>query len=108
MPDVIRALVFEPGQPPVSRSIRNSLTAFQATVGGPIESVPSPVKGTAIYCHEEGKLLGLAPNRRHPGIGDVLVGTFFAVGFTAAGNETHLKPSQMEAIAAYFDGQAVT
>jgi hypothetical protein len=107
LPDVIRALVFEPGQPPVSRSIENTLKAFQATVGGYLEMVRSPIPGTVIYCNEEGKLRGLPANRRHPGIGDVLVGTFFAVGFTAAGNETHLMPSQMEAIAAYFDGQAV-
>ena len=49
---------------------------------------------TAILCNEEGKLLGLAPNRRF--CGDFLCGCFYVVGQDGKGNLTSLSPKGLE------------
>ena len=81
----MKILKIEPGKPPEPMEIDGSLESMQALVGGTIQAVypfPEPV---AIVCNDEGKLLGLPPNRalRHPQTGevyDILCGTVFLCG----------------------------
>lgn len=76
-------LVVEPGKAPYVKEIEHTLHNLQAEVGGDIEAV-YPFKDTvAVICNEEGKLIGLKPNRAlyHEGkIYDILHGTFFVAG----------------------------
>ena len=69
----ITVLKVEPGKAPEQVTIPNTLKAMQELVGGHIEVIN--YQGACLICNEDGKLLGLEPNRR---IGqDVIVGTFF-------------------------------
>jgi len=55
---------------------------MQELVGGYIETVIlSPT--AVLVCNEEGKILGLKPNRMFNN--DILVGTFFIAGFKGEG-----------------------
>ena len=77
MKEDLRILMVEPQKAPYEASIPHELTAMQQAVGGLIEVVRNG-DGTLLVCNEEGKLLGMAGNRRIPG--DVLAGPFFVVG----------------------------
>ena len=73
----IQVLKVEPGRAPEMVTMSNTLEAFQAAVGGYIETVGLDANATLI-CNEEGKLMGLPANRR---LGDdVIAGTFLIVG----------------------------
>lgn len=60
----MRVIIALPGKPAETREIDNTLESLQKLVGGYIE-VLSPVwfEDMALICNEEGKLLGLPPNR---------------------------------------------
>ena len=73
----IRVLKVEPGRAPEEIDMPNTLDAFQAAVGGDIE-VLGLDSDTALICSEEGKLMGLPPNRRVGG--DTIAGTFLIAG----------------------------
>ena len=77
MKENLRILMVEPHKAPYEASVPHELSAMQQTVGGLIEVVRNG-DGTLLVCNEEGKLLGMAGNRRIPG--DVLAGPFFVVG----------------------------
>lgn len=72
----IRVLKVEPNKPPKEVTLKNDLADLQTAVGGLIEFLSlDSSKGIDLMCNEEGKLIGLEPNRR---IGDdVIVGTFY-------------------------------
>lgn len=72
----IRVLKVEPNKPPEEVTLKNDLADLQTAVGGLIEFLSlDSSKGIDLMCNEEGKLIGLEPNRR---IGDdVIVGTFY-------------------------------
>ena len=73
----IKVLRVQPNLPPDVVYLDNELHALQAAVGGLIEIIPLVI-GTCLLLNEEGKLIGLEPNRR---LGqDVLVGVFYIVG----------------------------
>ena len=73
----IKVLIVKPEEKPYAEEIDCNLETFQSIVGGNIEEVYIE-SGTVLICHEEGKLLGLTPNRV---IGnDVICGTFFLAG----------------------------
>ena len=73
----IKVLIVKPEEKPYAEEIDCNLETFQSIVGGNIEDVYIE-SGTVLICHEEGKLLGLTPNRV---IGnDVICGTFFLAG----------------------------
>ena len=58
-------------------TIPNTLEALHAAVGGYVEAV-SLDYGVCLLCNEEGKLIGLPPNRQ---VGnDIIAGTFLIVG----------------------------
>lgn len=58
----LRVVVAEPGKPAEIREIDNTLEAMQAVVGGNLECLPI-CTGHDVWINEEGKLLGLEPNR---------------------------------------------
>ena len=78
----ITVLKVEPGKAPEQVTIPNTLKAMQELVGGHIEVIN--YQGACLICNEDGKLLGLEPNRR---IGqDVITGTFFLANSDLEGN----------------------
>ena len=67
------ALKIEPGRSPEVVEIDESLDSLQAEVGGMIEVLYPFADEVALICNEEGKLLGMPPNRslRHPESGSI-------------------------------------
>ena len=59
----ISVLLVEPDRYPRMIEIDDTLEAMQAVVGGDIEEYMPFEDEVAIVCHEEGKLIGLPPNR---------------------------------------------
>lgn len=95
----ITVLKVDPMCKPEVVTIRNDLRSLQEAVSidapyvGLIEIVNIDAR-TCILCNEEGKLLGLAPNRR---LGyDILCGVFYVVGQDEEGNLTSLSPAAIE------------
>lgn len=79
----IQVIRVRPHQAPELITIDNTLKALQHEVDGHIEMVTLS-SSAAIVCNEEGKLLGMEPNRR---VGaDIIVGAFLIAGHK--GSET--------------------
>lgn len=82
---MMKAVKVRVGLNPEIVDIPNELHALQKEVGGYIETIPTPIgtDSAVIICNEEGRLLGLDPNR-HAGNGlafnDVIFGDFLIVG----------------------------
>ena len=60
------------------RTVIDKLKCYQDIVGGYIEQFCQTSGGILMFCNEEGKLKDLLPNIVGP-LGDVIVGTIFAV-----------------------------
>ena len=95
----IKVLKVAPSKIPEVVELKNNLDALQAAVSegadsvGLIEIIPL-TDTTSLLCNEEGKLIGLEPNRR---IGhDIICGTFYVVGEDREGNLTSLSAKDME------------
>lgn len=77
----MKVLVVEPGKKPCAQEIDSGLRSMQEVVGGYIQAVYPFEDDVAIVCNEEGKLMGLPPNRplydEDGRVYDILVGTFF-------------------------------
>lgn len=73
----IKALLIEPMQKPRVIEIEVSLESYQQQVGGLIEILYLE-DDAVLVVNEEGKLLGLAPNRRF--YDDILVGNILILG----------------------------
>lgn len=78
----MKILIVEPGKEPRKADITPCLSSMQKIVGGLIQAVYPFEEEVALICNEEGKLMGLPPNRylRTPDtheIYDLVVGTFF-------------------------------
>ena len=73
----MRAIVKEPGRPPVDKDIPNTLEALQQAVGGYIESF-TIAENLVILCDEEGWLKMKKPNCKI--FGNLFVGTIIFVG----------------------------
>ena len=73
----IKALLIEPMQKPRVIEIEASLESYQQQVGGLIEILYLE-DDAVLVVNEEGKLLGLAPNRRF--YDDILVGNILILG----------------------------
>lgn len=96
---IITVLQIEPMRKPKPCQLANNLTALQEAVSigadsrGLIEVINLDAK-TCLICNEEGKLLGLTPNRR---LGtDIICGVFYVVGQDRNGNFTSLSKEAME------------
>ena len=80
-------------------ALKNDLRSLQEAVSigadytGLIEVLELDAR-TCLVLNEEGKLIGLQPNRRLGG--DVLVGVFYVVGQDREGNFTSLSPVAIE------------
>ena len=79
----IKVLMVEPGKAPKVTTIKNELESLQDAVSigaderGLIEIITIS-EDVCILCNEEGKLIGLEPNRR---LGcDILCGVFYVTG----------------------------
>ena len=96
---IIKVLKVAPHSKPEEVVLNNTLEALQKAVSEGADSVGLieiiPLTDTAsLLCNEEGKLIGLEPNRR---IGhDVICGTFYVVGEDREGNLTSLSAKDME------------
>jgi hypothetical protein len=81
----IKVLLVKVGEEPKVVEIENTLEAKQKIVGGYIEMAQPPIHGDSavIICNEEGKLMGLKPNRylldRNGVPYDVVCGDFIIV-----------------------------
>ena len=86
-------------------ALKNDLRSLQEAVSigadytGLIEVVELDAQ-TCILCNEEGKLIGLEPNRR---LGyDILCGVFYVVGQDRQGNFASLSSASMEKYKQFF------
>ena len=101
----IRVLKIEPSKAPETVWLQNELSALQKAVSigadevGLIEIVELDAN-TCILCNEEGKLIGLTPNRRF--CGDILCGTFYVTGQNKHGDLASLPEGMMKAFAKHF------
>ena len=102
----IKVLVVEPEQLPRIEVIPNTLTAKQKVVGGLIEyAYIDDNYDAAIICNEEGKFIGLSPNRL---VGDdVIFGTFLIVGDNEDGEDHSLGDEQIEKYQKRFDKKSI-
>lgn len=78
----MKILVIEPLKEPYVKDIPNTLEAKQEIVGGLIQAIyPFDHPEIALIANDEGKLIGLPPNRalfdKDENIIDVISGTFF-------------------------------
>ena len=82
----MKVLVVEPMKPPCRAEIDGSLESMQKLVGGYIEAVYPFEDPVALVCNEEGKLMGLPPNRllrnENGEPYDFIAGTFFVAGLS--------------------------
>ena len=95
----IKVLIVEPQIKPYVAIIDNDLKTFQNLVGGLIESVPLS-ETTSIICNEEGKLIGLPPNRRLDN--DILVGRFLIVGNDQSEHFSSISQKDISTFAEHF------
>ncbi|MBW3089200.1 DUF3846 domain-containing protein [Bifidobacterium miconisargentati] len=96
--NTITALIIEPGRKPLLATIEDDLETLQSIVGGYLE--PLPLASDAVcYVNEEGKLLGLEPNRmlmRNNHAIEVIRGTFLICG-RPPGTDRHVSLNDMQA-----------
>ena len=91
--NMITVLKIEVGEPPEIKEISNELSSLQYEVGGLIECVYLD-DGSIAVVNEEGKLNGMAPNRR---LGtDIICGPFFICGDTNDGDFASLSEEQIQ------------
>lgn len=101
MPTVI---VKQPGQGPERTEVENlGYKVIQGLVGGCFDLVPVPSpdgngRTLALYVHDEGLLIGLPPNIRHPGDprGSILVGPIVVSCADDEGEEVAMTEAEME------------
>ena len=101
----IRALMVEPMVSPKLVTLGNDLDSLQkaVSIGAPEQGLIEFVyleDNVSILCNEEGKLIGLEPNRR---LGkDILCGVFYIVAEDEEGNLVSLSPEQVSKYSAMF------
>lgn len=82
----MRIVVVEPFKSPEVKEIADTLEAMQNVVGGMIEAIYPFDDPVAIVANDEGKTLGLLPNRGlrddDGELYDIICGTFFICGLT--------------------------
>lgn len=78
MEERIKVVLVEPGKDPEIVEIDQTLKTLQKLVGGYIQVVYPWDDSAVLICNEEGKMIGLTPNRYVKG--DVIFGTFIVAG----------------------------
>ena len=95
----IKALMIEPGKHPCVVELTNDLDSLQkaVSIGAPDQGLIEFVyieDNVSILCNEEGKLIGLEPNRR---LGeDILCGVFYVVAESNKGDLKSMTKEQQE------------
>ena len=95
----ITVVKVEPMKEPVIACLKNDLDSLQkaVSIGAPDQGLIEFVwleNNVSILCNEEGKLIGLDPNRR---LGDdILCGVFYIVAEDDEGNLISLTPEQQD------------
>ena len=86
MNSTMTVLKIMPGRKPERITIPHTLDAMQSMVCGYIQAIYPYEDSIAIVCNEEGKLLGMEPNRairnEDGDILDIICGTFFICGLS--------------------------
>ena len=101
----IQSLMIAPNAHPQLVTLSNDLDSLQkaVSIGAPEQGLIEFVyleDNVFILCNEEGKLIGLEPNRR---LGkDILCGVFYIVAEDEEGNLVSLTPAQMDKYSAMF------
>ena len=101
----IKVLKVEPKKKPEACLLKNELRSLQKAVSigadevGFIEII-SIDTGVCLLCNEEGKLIGLEPNRRISN--DIICGVFYIVGEDENGVLKSLSEEKLEYYANYF------
>ena len=103
----MRILLVEPGRPAAEAEISGTLESMQTIVGGTIEAVYPFEESVALICNDEGKLLGLPPNRalrdEEGNIYDVVCGIMFLCGAPPdSENFCSLTPEQIKKYEKHF------
>lgn len=103
----LRVLVVEPLRAPYSRELPDTLEEMQKLVGGTIQAIYPFDEPVALICHDEGKLLGLPPNRalrdENGVLYDIVCGTFFLCAAPPDSDSFEsLSEEQLERYAARF------
>lgn len=95
----ITVLMVAPGEHPMVTTLKNDLDSLQKAVSigsdrqGLIEIIGIEA-GICLLCHEEGKLLGLAGNRK---VGnDIITGVFYIVAEDGQGDLASLSEAAIE------------
>ena len=82
----MRVVIVEPFKRPEIREIEDTLEAMQKVVGGTIQALYPFEDPMAIVANDEGKMLGLSPNRGlrddNGELYDIICGSFFICGLT--------------------------
>ena len=105
IPQTIQSLMIAPNAHPQPVILSNDLDSLQkaVSIGVPEQGLIEFVyleDNVSILCNEEGKLIGLEPNRR---LGkDILCGVFYIVAEDKEGNLVSLTPAQMDKYSAVF------
>ena len=101
----IKVLVVEPNKLPYEKVIKNKLEEKQKIVDGLIEYV-SLDNNSLLVCNEEGKILGMEPNRIVGG--DIIAGTFFIVRDSlGTGEDVSLNENQIERFKIQFGKDSI-
>ena len=86
MSKMITVVLAEPGKKAKVTDIENTLENLQKIVGGYIECIYPFEDNVGLICNEEGKLIGLEPNRvmrdDDGNAVDIIFGTFIITGLT--------------------------
>lgn len=81
-----KVVLVEPTKPARIEEMELTLSAMQETVGGLIQAIYPWEDKVALVCNDEGKIMGLKPNRAltddEGHIYDIVCGTFFICGLT--------------------------
>lgn len=103
----LKVLLIKPNKLPKVINIKNTLEEKQKQVGGYIEyTYLENCDDVAIICNEEGKVLGLPPNRD---VGhDIIMGDFLIVGDDAEiGEDRSLTDNQIKKYKKMFDEKTI-
>lgn len=76
----MRVLMVEPMKNAYVKEIDGSLKSMQELVKGTIQAIYPFEDRVALVCNDDGKLLGMQPNRDLPESQDIIVGPFFICG----------------------------
>ena len=97
----INVLIVEAGKAPRPAKVLNTMDTFAEIVGGPVEAGCYLPQRVMLIRNENGKALGLPPNRANPRAEDYIAGTFLLCGFEGD-SFTSLTPAQQMEFQEYF------